>query len=101
MNMPDYDDWLMPLATMLAAAIVGVLVYVVLRPIARRISRAQSMDALSSQVAAAYHVAEQALVRADEQRSAALWEGLLRGRASDAAFLANQLAASDRLVEAN
>ncbi|WIX76618.1 helix-turn-helix domain-containing protein [Amycolatopsis carbonis] len=44
------------------------------------------VDALSSQVAAAYHVAEQALVRADEQRSAALWEGLLQGRASDAAF---------------
>jgi small-conductance mechanosensitive channel len=39
MNMPDYDDWLMPLATMLGAAFVGVLVYVVLRPIARRISR--------------------------------------------------------------
>ena len=37
--MPDYDDWLMPLATLLGAAIVGVLVYVVLRPIARRISR--------------------------------------------------------------
>ncbi|WP_326836381.1 helix-turn-helix domain-containing protein [Amycolatopsis rhabdoformis] len=44
------------------------------------------VDALSSQVAAAYHAAERALVRADEQRRAALWEGLLQGRASDAAF---------------
>ncbi|MEV4604775.1 helix-turn-helix domain-containing protein [Amycolatopsis sp. NPDC049253] len=44
------------------------------------------VDAISSQVAAAYHAAERALVRADEQRRAALWEGLLQGRASDAAF---------------
>jgi small-conductance mechanosensitive channel len=39
MNWHDYDDWLMPLATLAGAAIVGVLVYVVVRPIARRISR--------------------------------------------------------------
>ncbi|GAA3565413.1 helix-turn-helix domain-containing protein [Amycolatopsis ultiminotia] len=44
------------------------------------------VDATSAQVAAAYHAAEQALVRADEQRRAALWEGLLQGRGSDAAF---------------
>lgn len=44
------------------------------------------IDALSAQVAAAYHVAERQLVRADEQRRAALWEGLLQGRAKDAAF---------------
>ncbi|QRP49439.1 CdaR family transcriptional regulator [Amycolatopsis sp. FDAARGOS 1241] len=44
------------------------------------------VDALSAQVAASYHAAEQTLVRADEQRRAALWEGLLQGRASDAAF---------------
>ncbi|MGH9061231.1 MAG: helix-turn-helix domain-containing protein, partial [Acidimicrobiales bacterium] len=44
------------------------------------------VDAISAQVAAAYHAAEQALVRADEQRRAALWEGLLQGRAADAAF---------------
>jgi hypothetical protein len=37
-------------------------------------------------VATAYHDAERRLVRADEQRRAALWEGLLGGRASDAAF---------------
>ncbi|QWF82704.1 PucR family transcriptional regulator [Amycolatopsis sp. CA-230715] len=44
------------------------------------------IDALSAQVAAAYHAAERQLVRADEQRRAALWEGLLQGRAKDAAF---------------
>jgi hypothetical protein len=44
------------------------------------------VDATSSQVAAAYHTAERQLVRADEQRRAALWEGLLQGRATDAAF---------------
>ncbi|MBB4683251.1 PucR family transcriptional regulator [Amycolatopsis jiangsuensis] len=44
------------------------------------------VDASSAQVAAAYHAAERALVRADEQRRAALWEGLLQGRGSDAAF---------------
>ncbi|GAA1987310.1 helix-turn-helix domain-containing protein [Amycolatopsis minnesotensis] len=44
------------------------------------------IDALSAQVAAAYHAAERQLVRADEQRRATLWEGLLQGRAKDAAF---------------
>ncbi|MEC3976173.1 PucR family transcriptional regulator [Amycolatopsis sp. H20-H5] len=44
------------------------------------------VDTISSQVAAAYHAAERQLVRADEQRRAALWEGLLQGRATDAAF---------------
>lgn len=44
------------------------------------------VDAVSAQVATAYHDAERRLVRADEQRRAALWEGLLGGRASDAAF---------------
>ncbi|HWD01363.1 MAG TPA: helix-turn-helix domain-containing protein [Amycolatopsis sp.] len=44
------------------------------------------IDALSAQVAASYHTAEQTMVRADEQRRAALWEGLLQGHASDAAF---------------
>jgi CTP:molybdopterin cytidylyltransferase MocA len=44
------------------------------------------VDAVSAQVAIAYHDAERRLVRADEQRRAALWEGLLGGRASDAAF---------------
>ena len=39
MNLHDYDGWLIPLATAFGAAVVGVLVYVVLRPIARRISR--------------------------------------------------------------
>lgn len=44
------------------------------------------VDTISAQVAAAYHAAERQLVRADEQRKAALWEGLLRGRAQDLAF---------------
>ena len=39
MNLHDYDDWLTPLAATLGATIVGILVYVVLRPIARRVSR--------------------------------------------------------------
>jgi hypothetical protein len=44
------------------------------------------VDATSAQVAVAYHAAERHLVRFDEQRRAALWEGLLRGRAKDLAF---------------
>src|SRR5947209_7535097 len=39
MNLHDFHDWAMPLATTLGAVIVGILAYVVLRPIARRISR--------------------------------------------------------------
>ena len=39
MQLHDYDDWLTPLATALGAALVGILAYVILRPIARRISR--------------------------------------------------------------
>ena len=39
MNLPDYDVWLTPLAGALGATLVGILGYVVLRPIARRISR--------------------------------------------------------------
>ncbi|HEY1571135.1 MAG TPA: helix-turn-helix domain-containing protein [Pseudonocardiaceae bacterium] len=44
------------------------------------------VDATSAQVAAAYHATEGELLRADEQRRAALWEGLLHGRATDLAF---------------
>ncbi len=44
------------------------------------------VDRTSSQVAAAYHETERQLVRADEQRKVALWEGLLSGRATDPAF---------------
>jgi hypothetical protein len=44
------------------------------------------VDATSAQVASAYHAAEGELLRADEQRRAALWEGLLHGRATDLAF---------------
>jgi hypothetical protein len=44
------------------------------------------VDSTSAHVAAAYHAAEQQLVRIDEQRRATLWEGLLRGRAKDLAF---------------
>lgn len=45
-----------------------------------------AVDAVSSEVEVAYHNAERQLVRADEQRRAALWEGLLQGRAKDLAF---------------
>ncbi|MGH3494821.1 MAG: PucR family transcriptional regulator, partial [Sciscionella sp.] len=44
------------------------------------------VDTTSAQVAASYHAAERQLVRADEQRKATLWEGLLQGRAKDMAF---------------
>jgi hypothetical protein len=44
------------------------------------------VDTTSMQVANAYHAAERELVRADEQRNATVWEGLLLGRARDAAF---------------
>jgi hypothetical protein len=46
----------------------------------------QVVDATSAQVATAYHQTERELVRADEQRRATLWEGLLHGRAKDLAF---------------
>ena len=39
MNLDEYHDWLIPLATAAGATLLGVLVYVILRPIARRISR--------------------------------------------------------------
>ncbi|HTJ67671.1 MAG TPA: helix-turn-helix domain-containing protein [Actinospica sp.] len=45
-----------------------------------------AVDAVSSQVELSYRSAERQLVRADEQRRAALWEGLLQGRAKDLAF---------------
>jgi hypothetical protein len=44
------------------------------------------VDSTSSQVAVAYHSTGRQLLRADEQRRAALWEGLLHGRAKDLAF---------------
>ena len=44
------------------------------------------VDDTSSQVSLAYHQAERQLLRADEQRKATLWEGLLHGRAKDPAF---------------
>ena len=39
MNLHDYDDWLAPLASALGAALVGLLAYLVLRPIVRRLAR--------------------------------------------------------------
>ena len=44
------------------------------------------VDQTSAQVASSYHAAERELVREDEQRRATLWEGMLHGRAKDAAF---------------
>lgn len=46
----------------------------------------QVVDETSAQVALAYHDTERSLVRADAQRKAALWEGLLGGRAADPSF---------------
>jgi small-conductance mechanosensitive channel len=39
MILPDLHDWLTPLASAFGAAVVGILAYLVVRPIARRISR--------------------------------------------------------------
>jgi hypothetical protein len=39
MNLHDYDAWLAPLATALGAALVGMLAYAIVRPVARRVSR--------------------------------------------------------------
>jgi hypothetical protein len=44
------------------------------------------VDDTSAQVAEAYHLAENALLRADAHRMAMLWEGLLNGRAKVTAF---------------
>ena len=45
------------------------------------------VDSTSAQVTAAYHEMERDLLRADEQRRAVLWEGLLHGRGTDLAFV--------------
>lgn len=44
------------------------------------------VDETSAQVATAYHSRERALVRADEQQRAELWEGVLGGRAREPGF---------------
>lgn len=44
------------------------------------------VDRSSAQVAAAYHEAERRAVRADEQRRASVWEGLLTGVGEDPLF---------------
>src|SRR5579875_3459610 len=44
------------------------------------------VDTISAQVAAAYHLAEGDLLRADAHRMAMLWEGLLNGQAKAASF---------------
>lgn len=44
------------------------------------------VDETSAQVATAYHLHERALVRADEQQRAELWEGVLSGRAREPGF---------------
>lgn len=44
------------------------------------------VDRSSAQVAAAYHDAERSAVRADEQRRASVWEGLLTGVGEDPVF---------------
>lgn len=62
----------------------GVVDLDALLPVASKVW--EVVDNISSQVAVAYHQAERQLSRADEQRRAMLWEGLLHGRAKDAAF---------------
>jgi hypothetical protein len=44
------------------------------------------VDEISAQVAASYHAAQRRLLRADEQRRATLWEGLLQGRGREVPF---------------
>ncbi|MEJ7832893.1 MAG: helix-turn-helix domain-containing protein [Nocardioides sp.] len=44
------------------------------------------VDETSAQVAASYHAHERAVVRADEQLRAELWEGVLGGRAKEPGF---------------
>jgi hypothetical protein len=44
------------------------------------------VDSISAQVAASYHATESRLLRADEQRRATLWEGLLQGRGREIPF---------------
>ncbi|WP_139982558.1 PucR family transcriptional regulator [Nocardioides litoris] len=44
------------------------------------------VDVTSAEVASSYHAHERAVVRADEQQRAELWEGLLGGRARDPRF---------------
>lgn len=62
------------------------------------------VDETSAQVATAYHLHERAVVRADEQLRAELWEGVLSGRgkepgfAHDAARLLDLPVAADYLV---
>lgn len=45
------------------------------------------VDSTSAQVTASYHEMERDLLRADEQRRAVLWEGLLHGRGTELAFV--------------
>ncbi|QIX25437.1 PucR family transcriptional regulator [Nocardioides sp. JQ2195] len=45
------------------------------------------VDDTSAQVAEAYHSTQRLQVRADEQRRAVIWEALLSGRGTDAAFV--------------
>lgn len=44
------------------------------------------VDETSAQVATSYHLHERAVVRADEQLRAQLWEGLINGRAKEPGF---------------
>ncbi|MGN6781908.1 MAG: PucR family transcriptional regulator [Marmoricola sp.] len=57
------------------------------------------VDRTSSHVALAYHRTERDLLRADEQRSAALWEELLRGRAQEPVFASTFAQTVDLPVE--
>lgn len=45
-----------------------------------------SIDESSAQVAAAYHATERNMLRSHEQHRAALWDGMLTGRAEDSGF---------------
>ncbi|WP_338750375.1 PucR family transcriptional regulator [Janibacter alittae] len=58
-----------------------------------------SVDTSSAEVARCYRATEQRLLRADAQRMAALWEGLLGGRARDQAFAQEASRAMDLPAE--
>lgn len=54
-----------------------------------------AVDETSAEVAVAYHSTQRLQVRADEQRRAALWEGLLSGRGGESGFVLEAARALD------
>lgn len=55
----------------------------------------KAVDETSAEVAVAYHSTQRLQVRADEERRAALWEGLLSGRGAESGFVLEAARALD------